>query len=69
VSADTALALAEPALWSALPTVPLFQAASVLVGPADRTDVVVGPLTESPFAGADRWVPPPATQRGDDGIN
>jgi ABC-type transport system substrate-binding protein len=69
VSTDTALALAEPALWSALPTVPLFQAASVLVGPADRTDVVVGPLTESPFAGADRWVPPPATARGDDGIN
>ncbi|HSK58646.1 MAG TPA: ABC transporter substrate-binding protein [Actinomycetospora sp.] len=69
VSADTAIALAEPVLWSALPTVPLFQAASVLVGPADRTDVVVGPLTASPFAGADRWVPPPATQRGDDGIN
>jgi len=69
VSADTALALAEPSLWSSLPTIPLFQAASVLVGPAERTDVVVGPLTESPFAGADRWTPPPATQRGDDGIN
>ena len=69
VSTDTALALAEPALWSSLPAVPLFQAASVLVGPAERTDVVVGPLTESPFAGADRWTPPPATQRGDDGVN
>lgn len=69
VSTDTALALAEPALWSSLPVIPLFQAASVLVSPTDRTDVVVGPLTESPFAGADRWTPPPATQRGDDGIN
>ncbi|MDD7937741.1 ABC transporter substrate-binding protein [Actinomycetospora lutea] len=69
VSTDTALALAEPALWSSLPTIPLFQAASVLVSPTDRTDVVIGPLTESPFAGADRWTPPPATQRGDDGIN
>ncbi|MHC1559869.1 ABC transporter family substrate-binding protein [Actinomycetospora sp. C-140] len=69
VSPDTALALAEPALWSSLPTIPLFQAASVLVGPADRTDVVVPPLPESPFAGADRWTPPPASQRGDDGIN
>ena len=69
VSTDTALALAEPSLWNSLPTIPLFQAASVLVSPTDRTDVVVGPLTESPFAGADRWTPPPATQRGDDGIN
>ncbi|GAA4798383.1 hypothetical protein GCM10023200_38570 [Actinomycetospora chlora] len=69
VSTDTALALAEPALWGSLPTIPLFQAASVLVGPSDRTDVVVPPLTASPFAGADRWTPPPASQRGDDGIN
>ncbi len=69
MSTDTALALAEPTLWSALPTIPLFQAASVLAGPADRTDVVVGPLQASPFAGADRWVPPPASDRGDDGIN
>ncbi|GAA4909153.1 ABC-type transport system substrate-binding protein [Actinomycetospora succinea] len=69
VSPDTALALAEPSLWSLLPVIPLFQAASVLVSPTERTDVVVGPLTESPFAGADRWTPPPATQRGDDGIN
>lgn len=69
VSVDTALALAEPALWNSLPTIPLFQAASVLVGPADRTDVVVGPLTASPFAGADRWTPPPASERGDDGVN
>ncbi|GAA4863277.1 ABC transporter family substrate-binding protein [Actinomycetospora straminea] len=69
VSPDTALALAEPSLWSSLPTIPLFQAASVLVGPTDRADVVLPPLTESPFAGADRWTPPPATQRGDDGIN
>ena len=69
VSTDTALALAEPTLWTALPTIPLFQAASVLVGPTERTDVVIGPLPESPFAGADRWTPPPPTQRGDDGIN
>ena len=69
VSPDTALALAEPTLWTALPAIPLFQAASVLVGPTERTDVVIGPLPESPFAGADRWTPPPATQRGDDGIN
>ncbi|MEJ2864921.1 ABC transporter family substrate-binding protein [Actinomycetospora flava] len=69
VSTDTALALAEPSLWNSLPTIPLFQAASVLVSPTARTDVVVGPLTESPFAGADRWTPPPATQRGDDGVN
>jgi hypothetical protein len=69
VSTDTALALAEPTLWTALPTIPLFQATSVLAGPAPRTDVVVGPLAGSPFAGADRWVPPPASDRGDDGIN
>ena len=41
----------------------------MLVGPTERTDVVIGPLPESPFAGADRWTPPPPTQRGDDGIN
>ncbi len=60
---ETALALAEPLLWRALPVVPLFQAASVLISPVDRRDVVVGPLGTSPLAGADRWPPPPRLAR------
>lgn len=69
VSRETALALTEPILWQALPTIPLFQAASVLVTPVDRTDVVAGPLTASPFAGVAGSVPPPRSARDDDGVN
>jgi hypothetical protein len=58
IGEDTALALAEPLLWRATPVVPLFQAASTLVSPAGRTDVVVPPLGASPFASAGRWTPP-----------
>ena len=58
VSADTALALVEPQLWRSTPVVPLFQAATTLVAPASRTDVVVPPFGVSPFAAADRWAPP-----------
>jgi hypothetical protein len=38
--------------------VPLFQAASTLVSPTSRTDVVVPPLGVSPFAAANTWTPP-----------
>ena len=38
--------------------VPLFQAATTLVAPVDRADVVVPPFGVSPFAAADRWGPP-----------
>jgi ABC-type transport system substrate-binding protein len=58
IGEDTALALAEPLLWRATPVVPLFQAASTLVSPRSRTDVVVPPLGASPFASAGRWTPP-----------
>ncbi len=58
IGEDTALALAEPMLWRATPVVPLFQAASTLVSPASRTEVVVPPLGASPFASAGRWSPP-----------
>jgi hypothetical protein len=58
IGEDTALALAEPLLWRATPVVPLFQAASTLVSPSSRTDVVVPPLGASPFASAGRWSPP-----------
>ena len=58
IGEDTALALAEPMLWRATPVVPLFQAASTLVSPASRTEVVVPPLGVSPFASAGRWSPP-----------
>ncbi|MEJ2867494.1 ABC transporter substrate-binding protein [Actinomycetospora sp. OC33-EN08] len=58
IDQDTALALVEPILWRATPLVPLFQAATTLVAPADRTDVVVPPFGVSPFASADRWSPP-----------
>jgi ABC-type transport system substrate-binding protein len=58
IGEDTALALAEPMLWRATPVVPLFQAASTLVSPATRTEVVVPPFGVSPFAAAGRWNPP-----------
>ena len=58
IGEDTALALAEPMLWRATPLVPLFQAASTLVSPVSRTEVVVPPLGVSPFASAGRWSPP-----------
>ncbi len=58
IDEDTALALAEPMLWRATPVVPLFQAATTLVSPARRTDVVVPPLGVSPFAAAGGWRPP-----------
>jgi hypothetical protein len=58
IGEDTALALAEPLLWRATPVVPLFQAATTLVSPTGRTDVVVPPLGVSPFASANTWTPP-----------
>jgi ABC-type transport system substrate-binding protein len=58
IGEDTALALAEPMLWRATPVVPLFQAASTLVSPVSRTEVVVPSLGVSPFASAGRWNPP-----------
>jgi ABC-type oligopeptide transport system substrate-binding subunit len=58
IGEDTALALAEPLLWRETPVVPLFQAASTLVSPTSRTDVVVPPLGVSPFAAANTWTPP-----------
>ncbi|GAA4819133.1 hypothetical protein GCM10023201_00330 [Actinomycetospora corticicola] len=58
IDEDTALALVEPMLWRAAPVVPLFQAATTLVAPEARTDVVVPPFGVSPFASADRWAPP-----------
>ncbi|NMO88848.1 ABC transporter substrate-binding protein [Actinomycetospora sp. TBRC 11914] len=58
IGEDTALALAEPLLWRETPLVPLFQAASTLVSPVGRTEVVVPPLGVSPFASANRWNPP-----------
>ncbi|MFC5062125.1 ABC transporter substrate-binding protein [Actinomycetospora atypica] len=58
VSSDTALALVEPQLWRSTPVVPLFQAATTLVAPVGRADVVVPPFGVSPFAAADRWAPP-----------
>lgn len=58
IGEETALALAEPMLWRSTPVVPLFQAASTLVSPANRTEVVVPPLGASPFAAAGQWTPP-----------
>ena len=69
VSVDTAVALVEAGLWEAVPSVPLFQASSVLVAPAERRDVVVGPLGVSPFAAADRWAPPSRLARANGDAN
>ncbi len=53
----TALAVAEPTLWSELPVIPLFQLTTVLATDGQIPGVGVGPLLTGPLTGAQTWVP------------
>ena len=66
---DTALALAEPLLWAAVPVVPLFQASSVVAGAPGRADLVPTALGVSPLSTADRWPPPARLARANGDSN